>query len=299
MNYLLAGGSGFVGTYFAKYLTEKGHSVTIMTRSPAKYANSKTGYRYCGWGDELVEELNRTDVLVNLAGENLFGERWNEEVKKRLVASRIETTRKLVEGIAKAGDKPKVFVSSSAVGYYGENGDKELPEGSPPKEDFLSNICVAWEKESEPATQYGVRVVNPRIGVVIEQDGGALEKMLPAFKMFVGGPLGSGKQWFPWIHMQDTIRILEFCATNESLNGPVNCVAPEPVRMSAFTTTLGKVMSRPSFFPVPEFVLSVVVGEAASDIVASQRVIPKVLSDAGFEWLYPDAFSALKDVMSR
>lgn len=305
MHISITGGTGLVGSRLCDFLIDKGHSVGILTRSPEKYTDDASKSRRYVSYSALEGEIRRSDAVVNLAGENLFDQRWSDAVKQRLMRSRIETTRAVVKAIADAPEahRPAVLVSASAVGYYGSQGDTALDESHPPGDDFLAKICVNWEAEAQKLEQEGaapgVRVTLPRIGIVIDPAGGALEKMLTPFKMGVGGPLGSGKQYFPWVHAEDVSRALYFAITEATLKGPFNLSAPNPVTMGAFAEELGRVMGRPSALAVPEFALKLLVGEATSALTASQRTLPEKLLATGFTFEYPEVHAALSQLLGE
>lgn len=305
MHISITGGTGLVGSRLSDFLIQQGHSVGILTRSPQKYMDEASKARRYVSYDALEGEIRRSDAVVNLAGENLFDQRWSDAVKQRLMRSRISTTKAVVQAIIAApkAQRPDVLVSASAVGYYGSQGDTELTEAQPAGDDFLAKICENWEAEAqklkaeEAAPE--VRLAIPRIGIVIDPEGGALEKMLTPFKMGVGGPLGSGKQYFPWIHAEDVSRALYFAITEEKLEGAFNVCAPNPVTMKAFASELGRVMGRPSALAVPEFALKLLVGEATSALTASLRAIPQKLLDTGYSFEYPEVHAALTHLMSE
>lgn len=294
---LITGGTGFIGTHLSEILMRDGHYLTIVTRSPEAHKSEEAkNQKFITW-DELSSVMGSIDVVINMAGENLFGQRWTPEVKEKLYNSRIKTTRKLVDAIRASVSKPEVFISTSGVNYYGDSGNEVITEESKPGDDFLANLCIDWEKEAEQAAELGVRVVIARFGIVLEKNGGVIEKMKLPFKLFVGGPVGSGDQYMPWIHMEDLCSILVYAMENEHLEGPLNACSPEPVTMNEFADALGEVMNRPSFFRVPEFVLDILLGEAAVPVTGSLRVQPKVLQKSGFEFEYEDVGTALADIM--
>ncbi len=296
--FLLTGGTGFIGKELRELLLMEGHTVLVVTRSPDKYkGEAASNQQFISWEDNLADAMNRTDVVINLAGENIFGQRWTDEVKQRIYDSRIDSTRKLVEAMEQAGDKPEVFISASASGYYGDQGDRVVDEDHEAADDFLARVCVDWEAESQKASALGVRVVNPRIGIVLEEGGGALEKMIPPFQFFVGGPVGDGKQYMSWIHRTDLCRALIYPVTKEELSGPYNVCAPNPATMNQFADTLGSVMNRPSLFRVPVFALELVYGEAAKPITDSIRMQPKKLQVSGFEFGFEELEEALADII--
>jgi len=243
------------------------------------------------------EALAGADAVINLAGEPV-AQRWSSAAKARIRNSRIEGTRHLVDAIGRMSKKPAVLISASAVGYYGTRGDEILTEASPPANDFLAEICVEWEREALRAETFGVRVVLPRIGIVLGR-GGALAKMLPAFKSGVGGTLGPGTQWMSWIHLDDLIGIMEFALKAPSAKGPLNGTAPNPVRNTEFTRQLAKAVHRWALFPVPEFALKLLFGEMSIAILASQRALPAATEKAGYVFRYPELHSALQSVLAN
>lgn len=295
---LLTGGTGFIGKYLTRMLLKKGHYVTIITRSPGKYAEKQaTNRSFIGWDDNLVSAMNDHDTVINLVGENLFGQRWTEEVKQRIYSSRIDSTQKLVDAMKKSENKPELFISASAVGIYGDSGSRVLDEQAPAGNDFLAKVCIDWENTSKKAEELGIRVVNPRIGIVLEENGGMIEKMVLPFKFGVGGPVGSGDQYVPWVHMTDLCSAILFPMDHENISGPYNVCSPEPETMNVVAKKMGKVLNRPSLFRVPEFVLNIALGEAAQPVVSSLRVQPKILQTTGFEFAFEDLEEALADIL--
>lgn len=294
---LITGGTGFIGSYLCEELMREGHFLTLLTRSPEKYneENSKN-QKYVNIDSDLVPEVEKTDVVINLAGENLFGKRWTPEVKERLYNSRIDLTKRLVESMNSAESRPELFISASAVGIYGDSGHTVLDEESDKGDDFLAKICVDWEAEAVKAEALGVRVAIPRIGIVLEEDGGVIEQMKLPFSLFAGGPLGTGNQFVPWIHMYDLCQAIIHPMV-EDLSGPYNACSPNPETMSELASALGRVMRRPSFFKVPEFALKILLGEAATPVLSSLRVQPKRLQKMGFEFQFEDLEYALADIL--
>ena len=294
---IISGGTGFVGSYLTNELLKQGHFISIITRSPEKYSEERSkNLQYIGWDNNLAKAMEEADVVYNLVGESLFGKRWTSSVKKAIYDSRIESTKQLVDAMSKAASKPGLFVSISAVGIYGDNGDKLLDESTEPADDFLARVCIRWEEESQKAANLGIRVANPRLGIVFEKDGGFLQLMKLPFLFFVGGPLGDGTQYLPWIHMNDVCRGLIYPMKNEELSGPYNLCSPEPATINHLADAMGNVLNRPSFFRVPEFVLKTVLGEAANPALASLNVQPKVLQISGFEFQFEDVEEALADI---
>ena len=294
---LITGGTGFIGNYLRFELLKSGHFITIVSRSPEKYAEEQAdNQKFVSWENGFKEAVEQADVIINLAGRNLFG-RWNERVKKQIYNSRIESTRKIVEAIEKASSKPDLLISASGVSIYGDHGDEKIDEKTPPADHFLGKLCVDWENEAKRAEKSGVRVANPRIAPVFEGDGGMLKKMKLPFWLGIGGPVGSGSQYVPWIHMQDLCSAILYPIQNENLSGAFNASSPNPETMNRFAKTLGKVMNRPTFFKVPEFALKIVLGEGSKLALESLRVQPTVLIQAGFNFEFTDLEEALADVI--
>jgi uncharacterized protein len=293
---LLTGGTGFVGSRLTGHLVARGYEVTIASRSPddhAKGRGARTGVRFVPY----LPDLARFQGVVHLAGEPIFGQRWNDEVKQRIRASRVEGTRQLVEALAKASPRPGVLVSSSAIGYYGDRGDELLTEASRPGDDFLARVCQEWEAEALKAQELGVRTVCMRTGVVLGKLGGALKQMLPFFKWGVGGPIGLGGQKMSWIHIRDIADMYVHAIETDGLQGPLNGVAPGVVTNRQFSTALGRALHRPALLPVPPFALRLRFGEVAGLLTASQRVSCEKAQAAGYQFHYPDVDSALREAM--
>lgn len=302
MNIFITGGTGFVGASLCRSLIKAGHHVTVLSRSARSAETLPRGTRHTigdpGQPGPWQEEAAACQGFINLAGASIFG-RWDDNYKKLLRSSRIETTKHLVAAIAsRESNSPAVLVSASAVGYYGFQGDEELDESSPPGDDFLAQLCLDWEAEAIRAGEAGARVVITRFGIVLGAGGGALGQMLPIFKMGLGGRLGSGKQWFSWIHQADLVRAILYSLDDPSLSGPVNCTAPQPKTNQDLTKILGKVLSKPTFFPAPAFAVKLMLGEFGSVLLEGQRVLPKKLEKAGFSFLYPRLQQALEDLLA-
>lgn len=300
MKVLITGGLGFVGTQLSVRLLERGHQVTVADRSPEPHAHTPQEVSYVS-GDTTLkgawqEEVVHQDGVINLAGASIF-RRWNDETKKLIYDSRLLTTRNVVEAMSK--EKGTVLCSTSAVGYYGFRGDEEITEEDSPGDDFLASVCVDWENEARKAADKGVRVAITRFGIVLGKTGGALGQMIPAFKKFVGGPLGGGNQWFSWIHMEDLLKAFMFVFENREISGPVNFCSPNPVRNRDLAKALGKILSRPSFLTTPGFMLRLVLGEFGSVLLEGQRVIPAKLLKHGFSFSYPDITGALEEVIGE
>ncbi len=302
MNILITGGTGFVGTGLIPRLVADGHRITVLTRSPkkAKAASPHILYLAADPTQEgpWQEAVKDHDVLINLAGASIFDRRWTAGYKLLLKESRIKTTRNLVAGIPEVRDREITLFSTSAVGYYGFQGDEELTEASPPGKDFLAQLAVEWEGEALKAQAKGCRVVITRFGIVLGEKGGALDQMIPLFKKFVGGPIGSGRQWFSWIHIQDLVEAFVFLLRNRDVSGPVNLCAPYPVRNEGLAKAIGRALNRPSFLPAPGFMIKMALGEFGSVILEGQRVVPRRLLDKGFVFQYPDIDQALQNIVS-
>ncbi len=297
MDIFLTGGSGFIGTALTSRLLELGHCVISTGISASHKLSGNANFRHISAdttkSGPWQEEVKKASVIINLAGANIF-HLWTEKYKKKIYSSRIETTRNLVAAIPE--NKKVVFCSTSAAGYYGDREDEELNEGTSPGTDFLAKVCTDWEAEARKAEAKGVRVVLMRFGIVLGQ-GGPLSKMILPFKMFTGGPLGNGKQWFPWIHLEDLICTILFLLENSEIKGPINFCAPQPVRQGDFARALGKVLKRPSFFPSPAFMLKTVAGELGEVLLNSQRAVPTRLQDSGYSFKFPQIHEALKDIL--
>jgi uncharacterized protein (TIGR01777 family) len=300
MKILVTGATGLIGRNLSRSLSGAGHRVIGLSRAPEKAREVATA-EMLKWdpfsGPPPAEALKDVEAVVHLAGEPIAAHRWTDEQKRRIRASRVISTRNLVEGMRAAKTSPAVFVAGSAVGFYGDTGDNAVDESAPAGEGFLSEICREWEDEAVAARDLSIRVVLVRTGVVLSADDGALKKMLPAFKLGVAGPLASGRQWFPWIHIDDIVGIFEHAIFNDSMSGPVNAAAPESVTNAEFTRQLARVLHRPAFLPAPEFALRLMMGEMADVLLASQRVIPRAALDAGYSFKHPLLAEALEDLL--
>lgn len=300
---IITGGTGLLGTYLSKLLQAKGHQVYLFTRnieSAKRKSPEASGYfLWKGNAADYSRELTGMDAVIHLAGANVAGRRWNEAYKKEILESRTGSTRALIESMKKLDKRPETFICSSAVGYYGNRGDEELTENSQVADTFLADVCRQWEEEAAKAGELGVRTVSIRTGVVLSVKDGALNKMLLPFKLFAGGPLGNGRQWFPWIHIDDIAGIYMHAIENTGMRGIYNGAAPKPVRMKEFAKTLGEVLHRPSLFPVPEFVIKIVLGEGAGVAMASQRVNADKIVSAGYKFSFPEIKGALVDVIEK
>lgn len=296
MNYLLTGGTGFVGRALIGQLLREGHNVNYVGRRRSEALDSRAAFHYWGAGqDPPLETVPDLDAVVNLAGEPI-SQRWTKDIQEAIRRSRVEGTRKLVSAMRRLPVKPPVLISASAVGYYGERGDEVLRESSGPGRGFLAEVCGDWEKEALRATEFGTRVVLVRTAMVLGKGGGALSQMLTPFRLGVGGRFGSGKQWLPWIHLQDLLNLITFAAENQGMAGAMNASAPNPITNQQFTKALGRALHRPTVMPVPKFALKAVLGEVAEFILASQRVVPEAPERAGFHFRHPEIGAALEEL---
>jgi len=301
MRILLAGGTGFLGQPLVRRLVQEKHQVIILTRNPDHARSVGTGQAQLErWDARTVgpwaQRVEESDAVINLAGESLGAGRWTEARKARIINSRVEATRAIVSAIEGARKRPRVLINAGAVGYYGHVESEVVTESHPKGADFLANVVARWEEEASVAEAYGVRVVRLRMGIVLEKDGGALKRMMLPFKFFVGGTLGSGRQWLPWIHRDDVLNIILFALEHTELSGPMNLAAPEPVTMKEFCRALGKAMRRPSWVPVPPFLLRIALGEMADMVLTGQRAVPSKLEAAGYKFLYPRLDGALRAI---
>lgn len=293
MKVLVSGSHGLVGKAFIHSLLSKGDTVSRLVRETPSGSNDIEWHPNQGQID--AARLGGFDAVVHLAGESIASGRWTPEKKQRIRDSRIRGTQLLSGALTKAAQPPSVFVCASAIGIYGDRGDEVLTEQSAPGNDFLADVCKQWEESAEPAAEKGIRLVKARLGIVLDREGGALAKMLPPFRMGIGGRIGDGKQWMSWIALADVVRALEFVIEKQNLSGAVNFVAPNPVTNATFTSALGNILGRPTFFPVPAFGARLAFGEMADALLlSSQRVEPKRLNELGFNFHYAN----LKDALS-
>jgi uncharacterized protein len=302
MRVTVTGATGLIGSALVRELRARGDEVAVLSRNPGR-ARERLGsdVEAFAWDPRATaapaEALASRDGVVHLAGENL-AQRWNEDVKRRMWESRERGTRLLVEGIRAADPRPRTLVSISAIGYYGDAGDRLLDEDTPPATDFLAQVCVAWEREAEAAAELGLRVTLVRNAVVLDKHGGALSKMLPPFRLGVGGPVAGGRQYLSWIHLDDVVAILLRALDDDALAGAVNAAAPEAVTNADFSKALGRALHRPAFAPVPGFAIKLLYGDMAQLVTKSQRVVPRRLQDLGFEYRHPDLDEALRSALT-
>jgi uncharacterized protein (TIGR01777 family) len=303
MRIIVTGSTGLIGNALVRSLLADGDGVTRLVRGGAQ-TFSAPGTKAVRWEPESGEidakELEGHDAAVHLAGESIADARWTDEKKRRIRESRVKGTRLLAETLADLDEKPKVLVSASAIGFYGDRGDEVLREESASGEDFLSEVCREWEKATLAASQAGIRVVHVRIGVVLSAKGGALAKMITPFKLGVGGKVGDGRQYMSWITLDDVVAVIRRAITDDSLRGPVNAVAPNPVTNEEFTKALGHALGRPTFLSMPAFAARLAFGEMADALLlSSARVEPARLNEAGFEFSHPKIDKALRHVLGK
>jgi len=306
---VITGATGVIGSEVAHRLIKSGRKVVLFARSPQAAAAKVPGAAgYVPWDSDMTTgdwtaSIDGAYAIIHLAGRPLLETRWTEQHKVACYDSRINSTRALVAAMSSASVKPQVFVSSSAIGYYGSfercEDTPPLTETSSPGKDFLAKICFDWEKEAIPAEKLGTRVVCLRTGIVLSTSGGMLQKMIPPFNYYIGGPVGSGNQCLSWIHIDDEVAIILDALDNPAWSGPVNAVSPEPVSMKAFADILGLVMHRPALLPVPKLVVQVLMGEGADYAVKGQKVMPEFLKEHGFHFAWPQLYDALDDLVSR
>lgn len=298
MKIFITGATGFVGRHLSHLLLQEGHTVSGVGTRARQDLIPHASFRYISAdttrSGDWQEEPAGADAVINLAGKSIFG-RWSEQNKKRIYDSRILTTRNIVEALPE--NKAVIFCSTSATGFYGNGGNRILTESSPAGDDFLARVGQDWEAEAARAEEKGARVVLTRFGIVLGRQGGMMQKVLPAFRFYAGGPLGDGMQWFPWIHMDDLLAAFRFVLKNDAVRGPVNFCAPNPVRNLDFSKTLGRVLNRPAFMRTPALLLRIVMGELASAILCSQRAVPEKLLESGFQFKYPEIDAALKNIV--
>ncbi len=299
MKILITGGTGFIGSALTRSLIVQGWEVTVLSRNPDSVE------KICGTGVKPLNHLNQLNpedsyqVIINLAGAPIFAARWSDARKQIIRDSRISLTQQLVECMARMTVKPELLISGSAIGYYGDQGDVVLTEQSAAREDFSQKLCADWESEAKKAARFGVRVCLIRTGLVLAEGGGLLQRMLLPFRLGLGGRLGDGQQWMSWIHRQDWIAIAQTMIADTSMQGAYNATAPNPVTNSEFTRMLAQCLKRPALFPVPAWLLKILLGEMSGLVLGSQRVIPERLLVQGFKFQYPDLCSALSQVLGH
>lgn len=306
MKVAVTGATGFVGQRLVERLQEEGHQILILVRNankaasifpPQQFSNIEILAYQPQTSGTWQQSLSGCNGVVNLAGEPLVGDRWTDSRKREIIDSRSVGTQKIVEAIAAADPKPTVLVNTSAIGYYGTSETAVFDESSPPGDDFLASVCQAWEKSAQTVTDSGTRLVIFRFGIVLGM-GGALAKMLPPFQMFAGGPIGNGRQWFSWIHRDDLVNLILAALLDNSKSGIYNATAPNPVRMNELCQSLGRVLNRPSWLPVPDIALELLLGEAAQLVLEGQNVQPQNTQAAGFQYKYKTIDTALQQILT-
>jgi len=298
----ITGASGLIGTSLVRKLYERGDNIYIITRGKSKTGNDLSRYGTIIQFDfksphKISQVISGFDAVIHLAGASISGKRWSDEYKSIILKSRVNSTKVMVEVISKAKTKPKLFLTASAVGYYGNRGEETITEKSSKGNGFLAEVCNAWEEEANKIQKYDIRNVIVRIGIVLSKDGGALKKMVLPFKFFVGGILGSGRQYLPWVHIDDVVSIITEAIDKSEYSGVFNSVSPNPVKMSEFSKTIGKVLKRPSIFRVPEFLLKNIMGEAAELVIGGQKALPEKLLQTGYRFKFENLKDALDDVL--
>ncbi|MCS7220939.1 MAG: TIGR01777 family oxidoreductase [Anaerolineae bacterium] len=301
MKAVVTGGTGLIGRALVAQLTADGWDVVVLTRNPARATGLPARAQAVYWDGQTAREwgklMDGATAVVNLAGENISAGRWTHEQKRRIRESRLAAGRAIVEAIQQATVKPQVLIQSSAVGFYGNRGAEELDERSAPGRGFLPDLCQEWERSTEAVEALGIRRAVIRTGIVLSLAGGALPRLLLPFRFFVGGPLGDGRQWFPWIHLADEIRAIRYLMDNPNGTGVFNLTAPQPVTNAELSRVVGRVLRRPSLIPVPALALRLAFGEMATILLDSQRVFPRRLLELGFTFRFPDITSALHDLL--
>ena len=302
MNILVPGGTGLIGNAFTKMLVADGDQVWVLSRNPEK-ARTPLGVKVFRWDGQISQGwshlLEQADAVVNLSGENLAASSWTAERKRLILVSRVETGQAIVAALKNTSNKPKVFMQASAIGYYGPGDDRILDETSPIGQDFLAQICGQWESSTQSVEEMGIRRVVIRTGLVQTAQGGMLPRLVLPFRLFVGGPLGNGQQWWPWIHLRDQVNAMIFLLKNPAAQGAFNLTAPEPVRMGEFGKTLGKVLRRPYWFPVPAIGMKLLLGEMSKIVLEGQRAVPRRLLDLGYHFHFTQLEPALHDLLDK
>jgi len=301
MKILITGATGFVGRKLCEVLSSSGHELVGLSRNAESASHQVPFLGQAFPWDPMreyapLEAFEGVEAVVHLAGESVAG-RWTKEKKQRIYDSRIQGTKHLVASMLKAEQTPQTFICASAIGFYGDREDHPLREDEPPGNDFLAGVCGDWEAEAKRASKQGIRVNCLRIGIVLGGGGGALDAMLFPTKLGLGGPLGSGKQWWSWIHLDDVAGLIEHAVQNE-IEGPVNASSPNPVRQKDFAKSLGRVLGRPSFMPAPAFALKIVLGEFSAELLSSKKVLPHKAQETGYAFKFPDLEAALRDILT-
>jgi hypothetical protein len=304
MEIVIAGGTGFIGKSLCEALRFQGHGVTMLTRRRAEaerlFGPTVRAVEWDAAGPGAWEDsLQGAGAVINLAGASIADARWTAARKRLLIESRVKATRALVQACSRLAVKPRVLINASGVGFYGPHGDEVLDESHGPGRGFLADLCVQWESSAQEASSHGLRVVCLRTGMVLERDGGALPRMVLPFRLFMGGPVMPGSQWISWIHREDLVGLIEWALSHPTLSGPLNGVAPSPVTMAEFSRTLGQVLRRPSWLPVPGFALNVILGELGSLMTTGQKVVPVIAQRGGYRFRYPFLEGALRAIFAK
>ncbi len=298
MKILITGATGFLGCRLCEIASQAGHTVVALSRNPQGARQRVPQLTEAFSWDSLTEALQGCEAVINLAGESIAG-RWTDAKKRAIRESRIEGTRNLVSALSRLSSRPKVLISASAVGYYGDRGEEMLTEDASPGADFIGTLCREWEREAAKAQDVGMRVVRLRTGLVLGTGGGALRTMLPVFKLGLGGPLGSGRQWWSWVHGDDAVGVIMHTLEKSDVSGPMNVTAPQPVRQREFAQILGRILRRPAFMPAPVFALKLVLGELSSELLSSRRVLPERLQQTGYRFRFAELEPALRDILLK
>jgi uncharacterized protein (TIGR01777 family) len=298
MEILLGGGTGFIGSHLLHRLTAERNHVLLLTRRQSEISLPGVTTLRTTWSDLPEAFTGRADAVINLSGASIGAKRWSRKRKKEILRSRIDTTAAMVAAMGRMEKRPEIFISASGVGFYGDAGLTELTEEAKKGEGFLSETVDLWEREAEKATALGIRTVCLRFGVVVGKGGGALLRMTLPFRLYAGGPIGPGDQWFPWVHVRDVAGAILFAIDNRNISGPVNVVSPQAVTMREFCASLGRALRRPSWLPVPSFALRVLLGEMSEMLLASQKVRPAKLLNAGYIFAVPSLGAALSEAIS-
>ncbi|HMB55061.1 MAG TPA: TIGR01777 family oxidoreductase [Thermoanaerobaculia bacterium] len=298
---LITGGSGLIGRALTADLAAAGYEVVVLSRSPEKVTGLPENARAAGWDGDTADGwgplADGALGIVHLAGESIAEGRWTDEKKRRIRASRVDSSHAVLAAIERAAEKPRFLLQGSAVGYYGDRGSETLDEESSPGEGFLPEVCVEWEAATEPAEEMGVRRALLRTGLVLAADGGALAKMVPPYKLGLGGPLGSGEQYMPWIHLDDEVGALRFLVEHADASGPFNLTAPNPVTNATFSAALARTLGRPNLLRAPKFALRLAFGEMADALLQGQRALPAALERIGYRFRFPEIGPALADLL--
>lgn len=300
---IITGGTGFLGWLLAQKLADEGNQVTIFTRNPENVKRIRPDIKYLRWDynspDSWKDELNKNEIVIHLAGTGLFNRRWTKNFKNEILYSRVASAENIANAIRADNTAVKTFITASAIGYYGGTNDNGVNESAPAGNDYLAYICKKWEAAAFAAADKNIRVVAMRMGLVLSEKEGYLKKLLPVYRLFIGGPLGSSFNYLSWVHHEDVINAYLFVINNSDVSGPINITAPAPVKAGEFASALGNAIKRPSLFTVPAFIIRIVVGEGGRYVTYSQRVFPDKLLECGFRFRYPELKTALKNILGE